>query len=246
MKNPLTIASHNGNEILLNRKYLIPIRQVVRLLYGENLTTDIVNECAKRYFTPQRMSVFMVGAATKLEPIEQIFTGTFSKTPNISFKSFMKEEVRVLGQEDISKIEIEDISKIESPGTQGEAISSDVNVEQITKSIQSLKINQLNSDLVEIQKLLTNTKTFDLKMMEIVGVLSELPVDEAKSEGETDINSVIREVKQKINDFKAVSEQEGGGVPENINSKLTIKNLTISDIEALQGTLNNFIDKRIS
>ena len=27
----------------------------------------------KRYFTPQRMSVFMVGAATKLEPIEQIF-----------------------------------------------------------------------------------------------------------------------------------------------------------------------------
>ena len=121
-ENPLTIASHNGNEILLNRQYLIPIRQVVRLLYGENLTTDIVNECAKRYFTPQRMSVFMVGAATKLEPIEQIFTGTFSKTSNISFKSFMKEEVRVLGQEDISKIEIEDISKIESPGTQGEAI----------------------------------------------------------------------------------------------------------------------------
>ena len=77
--------------------------------------------------------------------------------------------------------------------------SSDVNVEQITKSIQSLKINQLNSDLVEIQKLLTNTKTFDLKkLLEIVGVLSELPVDEGESEGETDINSVIRELKQKI------------------------------------------------
>ena len=52
-ENPLTIASHNGNEILLNRKYLIPIRQVVRLLYGENLTTDIVNECAKDILHPK-------------------------------------------------------------------------------------------------------------------------------------------------------------------------------------------------
>ena len=72
-ENPLTIASHNGNEILLNRKYLIPIRQVVRLLYGENLTTEIVNECAKRYFTSQRMSVFMVGnkSATKLKKLNK-------------------------------------------------------------------------------------------------------------------------------------------------------------------------------
>ena len=120
----------------------------------------------------------------------------------------MKEKSNGLSQEDKALSSI-DISKI-IPGTQGEAISSGVNVEQITKSIQSLKINQLNSDLVEIQKLLTNTKTFDLKkLLEIVGVLSELPVDEAKSEGETDINSVIREVKQKINDFKAVSRTRG-------------------------------------
>ena len=256
-ENPLTIASHNGNEILLNRQYLIPIRQVVRLLYGENLTTNIVNECAKRYFTPQRMSVFMAGADIELVNIEEIFTDTFGKPQNISFKSFIKTEMRSLDGQEILQMGL--------PTTPGEAIPAGVNVEQITKSIQSLKINQLNSDLAEINKLLEDTTKFDLsKLQELEKILAELPVDQDASSKDDDddedaeeekesesgpdvvnkvaVNSAIKGLKQKISSFKSIpAVQVGGAISDDITK--IINDLKISELELLNSRLNEFLTK---
>merc|ERR1712100_701188 len=106
-----------------------------------------------------------------------------------------------------------------------------------------------------------DTTTFDLeKLKELGGIIAELSVEKAtlKDDDETsdidegstgttesdtaDVNSKISELKQKITQFKGDISQDGGGneIHEDIQSKLNIKNLKISDIEALQKTITNF------
>jgi len=68
--NPLSIASHNGFDVALNRRYLIPIRQIYRLLY-KDLTIKHVQDVIDKYIKKQRMSVYIIGdnISTKSEAI---------------------------------------------------------------------------------------------------------------------------------------------------------------------------------